>query len=137
MDLSIHVLEWGQRNSMTENEKQVFIDGNGKEVTISSDDFKLVQSDRKIHDVKFAGKPTTFFKDAMRRFARSKSAVTGGVIVGLLILGAIIVPMCTPDTGVYNTNPSTGGGTTQEVDLPPKLFPAGTGFWDGTLKEVM
>ncbi len=135
MDLSIHVLEWGQRNSMTENEKQVFIDGNGKEVTISSDDFKLVQSDSKIHDVKFARKPTTFFKDAMRRFAHSKSAVTGGVIVGLLVLGAIIIPLCTPDTGVYNTNPSTGGGTTQEVDLPPKLFPAGTGFWDGTLKR--
>ncbi len=135
MDLSIHVLEWGQRNSMAENEKQVFIDGNGKEVTISSDDFKLVQSDSKIHDVKFAGKPTTFFKDAMRRFAHSKSAVTGGVIVGLLVLGALIIPMCTPDTGVYNTSPSTGGGTTQEVDLPPKLFPTGTGFWDGTLKR--
>ncbi len=137
MDLLIHVLEWGQRNSMAENEKQVFIDGNGKEVTISNDDFKLVQSDSKIHDVKFAGKPTTFFKDAMKRFARSKSAVTGGVIVGLLVLGAIIIPFCTPSTGgtgVYNVT-STGGGKTTEADLPPKLFPAGTGFWDGTVKR--
>lgn len=138
MDLSIHVLEWGQRNSMTENEKQVFIDGNGKEVTISSDDFKLVQSDKKIHDVKFSGKPTTFFKDAMKRFARSKSAVTGGVIVGLLVLGAIIIPFCTDSssgTGVYNVS-SNGGGKTTEADLPPKLFPTGTGFWDGTVKRT-
>ncbi len=138
MDLSIHVLEWGQRNSMAENEKQVFIDGNGKEVTISSDDFKLVQSDSKIHDVKFAGKPTTFFKDAMRRFVRSKSAVTGGVIVGLLVLGALIIPICTSSTsgtGVYNVT-SSGGGKTTEADLPPKLFNAGFGFWDGTVKRT-
>ena len=138
MDLLIHVLEWGQRNSMAENEKQVFVDGNGKEVTISSDDFKLVQSDSKIHDVKFAGKPTTFFKDAMKRFARSKSAVTGGVIVGLLVLGAIFIPMCTSSstgTGVYNVT-SSGGGKPVEADLPPKLFPTGTGFWDGTVKRT-
>ena len=29
---------------------------------ITKDDFKLVQSDEKIHDQKFETKPTTFFK---------------------------------------------------------------------------
>ncbi len=116
------------------NEKKTFVDGNGKEITISSSDFKLVQTDSKIHDVKFNKKPTTFFKDAMRRFASSKSAVIGGVIVGLLALGAIVIPLFTSDSGVYDVS-SMGGGKTIEADLPPKLFSAGTGFWDGTVKR--
>ena len=39
---------------------------NGKKIT--ADDFKLVQQDKSIHDLKFTTKPTTFFKDARHRF---------------------------------------------------------------------
>lgn len=60
---------------------------------ISKDDFRFVQIDEKIHDVKFETKPTTFFKDALRRFRRNKSSVTAGVIIGILILLAVVVPV--------------------------------------------
>jgi ABC-type dipeptide/oligopeptide/nickel transport system permease subunit len=63
---------------------------------LTSDDFKFVQLDKTIHDVKFETKPTTFFKDAMRRFVKNKSSVVAAVILGVLILGAIIVPSATP-----------------------------------------
>lgn len=60
---------------------------------ISKDDFRFVQMDEKIHDVKFETKPTTFFKDATRRFRRNKSSVTAGIIIGILILLAVVVPV--------------------------------------------
>ncbi|HKL84260.1 MAG TPA: ABC transporter permease [Bacilli bacterium] len=60
---------------------------------ISKADFKFVQMDEKIHDVKFDTKPTTFFKDALKRFIKNKSSVTAGVIIGILILMAIVVPI--------------------------------------------
>jgi len=85
-------LEWGPRNSMENNKKN-------KNLTpvenrdISKADFKFVQMDEKIHDVKFDTKPTTFFKDALKRFIKNKSSVTAGVIIGILILMAIVVPI--------------------------------------------
>lgn len=121
---------------MENNKKEIFVDGSGKDIEITKDDFKLAQSNTKVYDTKIKGKPTTFFKDAMKRFIKSKPAVVGGAIVGILVLAAIIVPLCTPDEGVYNTDPFSGGGTMLESNLTPKLFPAGTGFWDGTLKRT-
>ena len=134
MDLSIHVSELGQRSNMEEN-KITYLDSDGREVNLTNSDFELVQSDKKIHDVKLHGKATTFFKDAMKRFVKSKAAVVGGVIVGMLALGAIIFPMFTPDTGVFNVS-TNGGGAGVEAGLSPKLFNAGTGFWDGTVERT-
>lgn len=131
MDLLILESEWGQRNSM---DKFLIHDGTGKQVSINEKDFDFVQNDAKIHDLKLKSKPTTYFKDSLKRFFKSKSSVVGGVIVGALLLFAFIVPLCTPEEGVYNTS-NGGGGTPAETFLPPKLFPSGTGFWDGTLKR--
>ena len=96
-----------------------------KSIEISKDDFKFVQQDSSIHDLKFDTKPTTFFKDAMRRFAKNKSSVAASFILGILILLTIILPVAiTHDiTQVHNS----------EVKLPSKLFNAGTGWWDGTV----
>ena len=44
---------------------------------VSEADFGFVQQDKSIHDVKFTTKPTTFFRDAMRRFAKNRSSVAG------------------------------------------------------------
>ena len=134
MDLSIHVLEWGLRNSMSV--EKTIIDGSGRQVELHESDFKLVQHDKKIYDVKFKNKPTTFFKDALRRFVKSKPALVGFIVVGILFLTSLVVPMCTPDVGVYNVNPDGGGDRTIERGLVPKLFDAGTGFWDGTIKRT-
>lgn len=92
----------------------------------TKDDFQLVQSNAVIHDLKLETKPTTFFKDAIKRFAKNKSSVVGAIILGLLILLSIFVPV------LSNNNIKTIN--TDERFLAPKLFKTGTGFWDGTTK---
>lgn len=91
---------------------------------ISKSDFKLVQSDKKIHDTKFETKPTTFFKDALKRFRKNKSSVAGAFILGFLILLAIFLPIFSPN--------KINEPRVEERLLAPKLFASGTGFWDGT-----
>ena len=96
----------------------------GNEIQVTSEDFKLVQMDKKIHDTKFESKPTTFAKDAFRRFCKNKSSVVAAIIIGFLVLCAIIIPMVSPhDIKLPDLS---------KTFLPPKLFEAGTGFWDGT-----
>ena len=108
----------------------------GETVDIKQSDFEFVQKDKRIHDVKFSSKATTFFKDSLRRFVKSKPALAGGIIVGLLLVLAIIVPEVMPKTGAYDVDRNTAGGNVAERFIQPKLFPAGTGFWDGTIKKT-
>ncbi|HZJ89914.1 MAG TPA: ABC transporter permease [Bacilli bacterium] len=60
---------------------------------VTKKDFVLVQQDKAIYDLKFETKPTTYLKDAMRRFVKNKSSVSASVIIGILILLAIFVPI--------------------------------------------
>lgn len=99
---------------------------------ISKDDFKLVQVDKKIHDQKFQTKPTTFAKDCFRRFCKNKSSVVAAFILGFLLVLSILVPAIGKTSEVHETN----GSHPTNYYLEPKLFPAGTGFWDGTKKMV-
>ena len=92
-----------------------------------SDDFVLVQQNIRITDKKLDSKPTTFFKDAFRRFCKNKSSVVGAIILSILILLAIFVPLLS-SSNITNVR-------TSEKFLAPKLFAAGTGFWDGTRKK--
>ena len=93
-------------------------------VTFRDDDFVLVNKDKRVTDKKLDTKPTTFFKDAFRRFCKNKASVAGGIILGILIILSIIVPIISQ----HNITDVR----TQEAFLAPKLFEAGTGFWDGT-----
>lgn len=115
---------------MEENKKEIFeyIDSNNtdQQIEISKSDFDIVNKDARIHDVKFESKPTTFLKDAFKRFTKNKSSVAGGIILGFLVLCAIILPVALP-SDIETPHLS-------EQFLEPKLFPAGTGFWDGTKK---
>ena len=90
---STQELEWERVNNMENNKKDLKNTPAVENKEISRADFKFVQMDEKIHDVKFETKPTTFFKDAFRRFTKNKSSVTAGVIIGILILMAIVVPI--------------------------------------------
>lgn len=99
-------------------------DAYGNEFTLTEDAFTLVQSDVSIHDKKFETKPTTFVKDAFRRFCKNKSSIVGAIIILIIFLLAIFVPIFNGND-VKNTHPS-------ETLIVPKLFKAGTGFWDGT-----
>lgn len=125
-----------------ENEKNKFqyLDSlsNPQEIEIGKNDFNFVQNNRKITDVKIKGKPVTFFKDAMKRFVTNRSSLTGGVILGFIILCAIFLPICIPDVGCYDVSTThllNPDGIKSEKALPPKLFSNANGFWDGTIKK--
>ncbi|MBP5694897.1 MAG: ABC transporter permease [Bacilli bacterium] len=112
-----------------DKKEYIYEDSSGVEhkKAISDQDFALKQKDEKIHDQKFKTKPTTFFKDAVKRFAKNKSSVAGGIILGILLLLSVIIPF----VDVNNIDVSHP----YELFLAAKLFDAGTGFWDGT-KEI-
>lgn len=109
-----------------ETKEFVYTDSSDVEhkIHIRSNSFEFAQKDKSIHDTKFKTKPTTFLKDAFKRFCKNKSSVAGAIILGILLLGSIIIPIA--DTNdIENQHPN-------ETFLEPKLFPTGTGFWDGT-----
>lgn len=93
----------------------------------ASKDFEYVQLDSSIHDQKFKTKPTTFLKDALKRFVKNKSSVVAASILGVLILMAIIVPVADKNNIDANNDIATF--------LPPKWFNKyNGGFMDGTGK---
>ena len=89
--------------------------------------FVLVNQDinRKIHDQKFETKPTTFAKDAFKRFCKNKSSVVGAIIIGILLLGSFFSFLSPYDIR---------SAQAYAAKLPPKLFEAGTGWWDGCIE---
>lgn len=91
---------------------------------IKKEDFVLTQQNTKVHDQKFQTRPTTFLKDSLKRFSKNKSSVVATGILGALLLLAIIVPIADRND-VSVSHP-------EMIYLEPKLFNAGTGFWDGT-----
>lgn len=97
-----------------------------KKIEFRDDDFVLIQTDVRMTDKKLETKPTTFLKDAFRRFCKNTSSVIASIILGILILLTILVPW------LSNANITTV--SSREAFLAPKLFEAGTGFWDGTRK---
>ncbi len=120
MALLIQELEWGLKNNMNNNSI------NNDNSNLKKEDFEFIQIDKRIHDTKFETKPTTFAKDAFKRFTKNKSSVVGAIIIGFLLLCSFIVPLVSPyDIKSVHADQSL---------LVPKLFNAGTGFWDGTKK---
>ena len=99
-----------------------------RHIDFRPDDFQLVQQNVRITDKKLETKPTTFLKDAFRRFCKNKSSVAGAIILSILIVLTILVPWLSPHN-IDNVR-------TPERFLAPKLFKAGTGFWDGTREKT-
>lgn len=94
---------------------------------ISQSSFELVQKDTRLADKPLETKPTTFLKDAVKRFAKNKSSIVGAIILGLIVLLALILPILSRKNISYIS--------VDERFLAPKLFEPGTvGFWDGTKK---
>ena len=93
---------------------------------ITDDDFTLTKVDESIHEQKIQTKPTTFLKDSLRRFRKNKSSVVAAYILGALLLMSFLIPIIDPG--------NTSETRDDEAFLAPKLFEAGTGFWDGTIK---
>ena len=99
-----------------------------RHIDFRPDDFTLVQQNIRIMDKKLETKPTTFLKDAFRRFCKNKSSVVAAIILAILIAMTILVPWLSPHN-IDNVR-------TAEKFLAPKLFKAGTGFWDGTREKT-
>ena len=57
-----------------------------REIQFLPDDFNPVQENKQISDTKLATKPTTFLKDAFRRFCKNKSSVVAAIILAILVL---------------------------------------------------
>ena len=91
---------------------------------IKKEDFTLAVADDSIHEQKFQTKPTTFFKDSLKRFRKNKSSVVAAYILGALILLSIFVP-------IFSNEQVSGSLAPEYKNLEPKLFDGG-GFWDGT-----
>lgn len=97
---------------------------NFSKYNITESSFRFVQSDGKISDDKLSTKRTSFSQDAFRRFCKNKSSVVGAIVLGVLVLLSLLVPLFSPHAVDVVSAP--------EAFLEPKLFNAGTGFWDGT-----
>ena len=112
---------------MKENKDFEFVDlpEETRDPEIKQEDFVLQQADSTIHEQKFQTKPTTFFKDSLKRFRKNKSSVVAAYILGILILLAIFVP-------IFSSYDVTNAGPSAVKNLQPKLFNSG-GFWDGTI----
>ena len=133
MDSSIQESEWGKRNNMLEEKDFELLDESSNNVNevvddepITQDDFVLTQVDSTVHEQKFQTKPTTFLKDSLKRFSKNKSSVVAAYILGALLILSFAVP-------AFNKS-DTKHPKPHETFLAPKLFKAGTGFWDGTTK---
>jgi len=87
-------------------------------------DFEFVQIDASIHEQKFETKPTTYFKDATKRFFKSRAAVAGAIVLGAIMLTAVIVPLADQNDIIVPQAASKY--------LPPKWFDYNGGFLDGT-----
>lgn len=97
-----------------------------QDVEITDEDFTLTKVDESIHEQKIQTKPTTFLKDSLKRFRKNKSSVVAAYILGALLLMSFLVPIF--------DHSDTKASHEDETFLAPKLFEAGTGWWDGTAK---
>lgn len=91
---------------------------------IKAEDFVISDENKVVHEQKLQTKPTTFLRDSLKRFSKNKSSVVASIILGLLLLLSVVVPLA-DQSDVSVSHP-------EAVYLEPKLFNAGTGFWDGT-----
>lgn len=92
--------------------------------SIPAEKFKFVESKDNTHDVKFDTKPHSYAYDAFLRFCKNKGSVVAAVVIILLVLFAIIAPLCTPYTVRYHDEVFLG-------TLPKCSLFANTNFWDG------
>lgn len=76
------------------------------------------------HDKKFDTKPVSYFQGAFRRFCKNKGAVVAAIVIAILVLFAIIAPLCTP----YKVTTKNELFASARPRNP--LF-VNTNFWDG------
>ncbi len=101
------------------------------EEEITEADFVLTEVDSSVHEQKFQTKPTTFLRDSLKRFRKNKSSVVAAGILGVLLAMSFLVPII--DQSDLKSDEGAPKRAAQQY-VAPKLFDAGTGWWDGTVK---
>jgi oligopeptide transport system permease protein len=94
---------------------------------IPKEKFQFAQKEKVLTDKKFDTKPVSFFRDAVRRFAKNKSSIVGMVIIIILVLFSLLAPFISQ----YKVSDTDGY---YRYVLPKVTANASGGFWDGTQK---
>lgn len=89
---------------------------------VADSDFAFVHQDASIHDQKFETKPTTYLKDAFKRFVKNRSSVVAGAILFVLIAMAIIVPVASQND-IDTPNGAASYLPPEVVQRRPRRFP--------------
>ena len=97
-----------------------------EEYKISSEKFVFHSTGDNLRDKKLDTKPVTYFRDALNRFAKNKASIVAAVIIAILVLFALIGPLCSAYTVAYED-------ASYAYVLPKNnLFRnLGIPFWDG------
>lgn len=98
-----------------------------KFASIPAEMFEPVNRDKVLTDQKIETKPVGYLRDAFRRFTKNKGSVVAAFIILLLLLFAIIAPLCTP----YKMDVADGYYKRVRPKVPG-MNNSGSGFWDGT-----
>ena len=62
-------------------------------MNIPKEKFRLVHEGERIHDKKFEDKPVGYFRDAWRRFRKSRASVVAAIIIIAIVLYAFVAPL--------------------------------------------
>ena len=73
---------------------------------------------------KYSYTDSSHVEHILHRFIKNKISVFGFIIIALIILGSAIISVSMPEYNITSANAS-------EIGLAAKLFPKGTGWWDG------
>ena len=110
---------------------------NDNNLNLRKEKFQLAHKDEQLHDTKFETRPVGYIEDCLRRFAKNKASVAGGIIILLIALFAIITPIVSETNYVDPTIHVTGFKDKTFESVLPKLFDDANGFWDGTETRVL
>ena len=98
--------------------------------SLPQEKFVLVNENKPLRDKELVTKPRGFFADAMYRFSRNKGSIVGAIVIGILVLYAIIAPLCTPYTVSYNDG-------YYRYTLPKLFTSENIDFLDGCSKKTL
>jgi len=113
------------KNNMNHSEENISDQNDYEELPEGSFDF--VQLDEAIHDQKFETEAVGYFRDAMRRFMRSKSAVVAFIIIAIIVIMGFVGPLISNYT--YREQTPTA------ARLPPRIpWLENFGIFDGSVE---
>ena len=104
------------------------------DMKIPADKFRFVADDNNLHDKRLETKPIGFFKDVMIRFCKNKSSVIATVIIFVLVVYAIITPLCFENKYTLSLTDTTYLNYTK---LRPKSTLFAWAGWDGCINKTI